>query len=248
MRQLNSHGQILVWTTVKAKFDGIQEDDIRTICKAWYNHGLSQLDRQNESLWTLYGDNVDSATPSNAHSAIDDTSSQNDEVADDDEQQKSDTSSSQNNGLPYDDQQPQDDTSTSQNDDLPYDDEQPQEDTATQNDESPHDDESSEANGSSDAKESSQDEPPLRDEGRRYQSKHPIINTNPPKRRRATSTEMLQEYTKSLEEKDEATKKLNIDDLRGSTFAQEALERIARMNALSEFVDNASPVASKGRQ
>ena len=41
MRQLGTHGQRLVWTRVKAKFDGILEDDVRTICKVWYKHGLS---------------------------------------------------------------------------------------------------------------------------------------------------------------------------------------------------------------
>ena len=66
MRQLSRHGQRLVFATVKVKYDGILEDDVRTICKAWYNHGLSQLDRQNESQWTHYKDNVDPATPSAA--------------------------------------------------------------------------------------------------------------------------------------------------------------------------------------
>ena len=92
--------------------------------------------------------------------------------------------------------------------------------------------------------------------------KNPIINKNPPKRGRANSTERLQIYTKALEEKEakrlSRRAKNDIDGLRGigagiyasnaKPFAQEAAERMARTRALAEFVDNASPVAPKGRQ
>ena len=103
MRQLDTHGQRLVWTTVKAKFDGILEDDVRMICQVWYKHGLSQLNRRIESQWTLYGDNVELAAPSSIPSPIR-RSQSGDSVHDDessqDEQSSSDDKSSQDDEPP----------------------------------------------------------------------------------------------------------------------------------------------------
>ena len=228
MRQLHTHGQRLVWTTVKAKYDGILEDDVRMICKVWYKHGLSRLDRRNESQWTLYGDE----------------SSQDDEPPADNE------SVEVNKHL-------QDDASSRVND-------HPQDDESVEINKPLQDDESSEANESSQGEASLQDEGP----GRQFfkcvliPQKHPIIDKNPPKRLRANSTEMLQRYTKTLEEKEEERPsrraKKDIDRLRGigagiyasnaKPFAQEAAERMARTRTLAEFVDDAFPVAPKGRQ
>ena len=109
MRQLDTHGQRLVWTTVKAKFDGILEDDVRTICQVWYKHGLSQLNRRNELQWTLYGYNVELAAPSGIpsptrrsqpgdllSSSQEDTSSSDDESSHDDEPPENGGSSKDN--------------------------------------------------------------------------------------------------------------------------------------------------------
>ena len=72
---------------------------------------------------------------------------------------------------------------------------------------------------------------------------------------------MSQQYTKTLEEKEAKRPsrrvKKDIDGLRGigggiyasnAKLTQEAVERMARTRALAEFVENASPVAPKGRQ
>ena len=139
-----------------------------------------------------------------------------------------------------------------------------QDDAPLQNDEPTQEDESSEV------KDSSQGEAPLKDDdpGRQFfknvliPQKHPIIDKSPPKRRRAKSTKMLQNYTKKLEEKEakrpSRRAKKDIDRLRGiragiyasnaKPFEQEAAERMARTRALAEFVDNSSPVAPKGKQ
>ena len=53
MRQLDSYGQRKVWSIVKAKYDGIQEDDVRAVCKAWVEHNLEFLNAQDNSLWDL---------------------------------------------------------------------------------------------------------------------------------------------------------------------------------------------------
>ena len=53
MRQLDSYGQRKVWSIVKAKYDGIQEDDVRAVCKAWSDHNLDLLNPQDNSLWDL---------------------------------------------------------------------------------------------------------------------------------------------------------------------------------------------------
>ena len=53
MRQLDSYGQRKVWSIVKAKYDGIQEDDVRAVCKVWLEHNLDLLDAQDNSLWDL---------------------------------------------------------------------------------------------------------------------------------------------------------------------------------------------------
>ena len=53
MRQLDSHGQKPTWDTVKARFDGILKDDVRTVCRVWSKHGTAQLDRNNESQWIV---------------------------------------------------------------------------------------------------------------------------------------------------------------------------------------------------
>ena len=83
IRQLGLYGQKLVWTTIKAKFDGILEDDIRKICQLWFDHKLSQLDRDNESHWSLSGDTVEPANALRAHSPTE--TSQSDQPSRDDD-------------------------------------------------------------------------------------------------------------------------------------------------------------------
>ena len=270
MRQLDTHGQRLVWTTVKAKYDGILEDDVRTICKVWYKHGLSQLNRSDESQWTRYGDNVELAAPSGTPSSTkrsqssdtlrDDESTQDDKTSSDDESSHDDES--------HDDDEP------FHNDDDPTQEDQPSEANDSsrddENDELFHaDDDPTQEDQSSQANDFSQDEE-SQDEDLGHQmlkcvlipKRTPIIEKKPPKRRRANSIEMLQSYTKRLEEKEakrpSRRAKMDIDGLRGIgtgiyasnaiPFAQEAAERMARSKALAEYVDNASPEAPKGRQ
>ena len=76
MRQLHTHGQRRVWTTIKAKYDGILEDDVRIICQIWYKHGLSQLDRRNQ--W-----NLSSSSQDDGPSGDDECSEINDHPQDD---------------------------------------------------------------------------------------------------------------------------------------------------------------------
>ena len=254
MRQLDTHGQRLVWTTVKAKYDGILEDDVRTICQAWYRHGLSQLISGKEPQWTLYRNNVELTAPSDPPSSTRRTLP-GDPLRE--------TQTSMNNNTSGDD--------VSSHDHEPLQDYAlPQNDAPPQNDVPPQNDEPAEEDESSEDKQSSQGEAILQDDDLGCQfvkcvlipQKHATINKNPPKRRRANSTEMLQKYTKKLEEKEakrpSRQAKQDIDELRGigggiyasnaKPFAQEAAERIARTRALEDFVDNASPAAPKDRQ
>ena len=246
MRQLDTHGQRLVWTTIKAKFDGIVEDDIRTICKVWYEHGLSQLNRRNELQWTLYGDNVELAAPSGIPSSTR-RSQPGDPLRDDESSQ--DDKTSRDDAFSQDNEPPENGESSEVN-------ESAQGEAQLQDDEPLHTDEPTQDD------ESSQGEAQLQDEdlGRQLfkcvliPQKDPIINKNPPKRRRANSTERLQKYTKILEDKEakrlSRRAKNDIDGLRGTgagiyasnakPFAQGAAERRARTRALAEFVDNAS--------
>ena len=109
MRQLEYHGQKAVWTTVKTKFDGILEDDIRMICKGWYKHGLAQLDCDNESHWSLLRDHVQPAGPSDNHPPT--ARSQPDNYLPDKEPSQNDESSQDDNG-PQGDGSPQDEESS----------------------------------------------------------------------------------------------------------------------------------------
>ena len=271
MRQLHTHGQKLVWTTIKAKFDGILEDDVRMICKIWYNHGLSQLDRHNESQWSQPDNSLQEMEP-----LPDDDAPQVDESPQVEEPSRNDVPS-QEDEAPQVDESPQVEEPSrndvpSQKDEAPQVDEFPQDKEPSRNDVSSQEDEVPQVDEPSRANNSLRDGALLRDKYPGHQSlkcvlipqKHPIINTNTPKRRRrANSTEMLQRYNERLEKERDARwssrqAKKDIDGLRGigggiyasntKTFAQEAAERMARSNALADFVDNASPVAPKGRQ
>ena len=136
MRQLGYHGQKVVWTTVKAKFDGIFQDDICRICQLWYNHGLAQLDRQNDSQWSLFRENVQPAASSGIPSPT--RRSQPDHPVPDKEPSQVDES-------------PQDEESS-------HDEEFPQDHEPQQYDESSQDEESSQDNKPPQYDESSQDD------------------------------------------------------------------------------------------
>ena len=228
MRQLDTHGQRLVWTTIKAKFDGILEEDVRAICQVWYKHGLSQL---------------------NEFAEVNEPST-NDESAEVKEPSTNDESP-ETNELPTKD-------ASAEVNELPEDEE------SSVVSEPPRNDESSAVHVTPQGQTLLQDD---EDPGRQFikcvlvHQRQPIIAKDRPKRRRANSAERLQNYTKTLQEKEakrpSRQAKKDIDGLRGigagiyasnaKSFAQEAAERMARTRALAEFVDNASPVAPKKR-
>lgn len=276
MRQLDTHGQRLVWTKIKAKFDGILEDDVRAICKVWYKHGLSQLNEIPE-VNELPTNNESSETkklPTNDESSPVNEPSTNDESPETNALPTNDASAEANEPLEDDEPSPVNEPST--NDESPEPNEVPINDASTEVNEPSEDDDSSAVNEAPRNDESSavkvtpqrqaqsQDDG---DHGRQFfkcvlvRQRQPIIANDRPKRRRANSAERLQKYTKILEEKEakrpSRQAKKDIDGLRGigagiyasnaKPFAQEAAERMARTKALAEFVDNASPEASKER-
>ena len=263
MRQLNTHGQRLVWMTIKAKFDGILEDDVRAVCKVWYKHALSQLNESPEVNEPRIKDESPGINklPTNDECSPNNEPSTNDESPETDELPTNDTSAEVNK--PPEDDEPSPVNEPSTNDESPEPNELPINDASAEANEPTEDDDSSAVNEPPRNDESSavnmtpQRQARLQDDGdpgRQFvkcvlvHQRKPIIANNRPKRRRANSAERLQKYTKTLEEKEAKRSsrqaKKDIDGLRGigagiyasnaSPFAQ---ERMARARALAEIDD-----------